>query len=163
MQIVRCKDHYHTIRSTLMQWQDYKNSMPFSYHLVCLGLYFSLSIGYPPDPPFYKANFDRTLFRGFSSAGIGVVVRDFKGTVIRALSKWIGLPPSDVDVEALACKRDVSFAIEIGLQEAVSERDSEMIINSLNSDCSSLAHFGHPVEDCRVHVGNLRFFALTRA
>ena len=161
MQIVRCKDHYHTIKSTLMQWQDYKNSMPFSYHLVCLSLCFSLSIGYPPDLPFYKANFDRALFKGSSSAGIGVV-RDFKGNVIRALSKWIGLPPSEVEVEALACRRAIYFAIEIGLQEVVSEGDSETIINSLNSDSSSLAHFGHLVEDCGVQVGNLRFSTFTR-
>ena len=67
-----------------------------------------------------------------------------------------------VEVEALACRRAVSFAIEIGLLEVVFEGDSETIINSLNSDCSCVAHFVHLVEDCRVHAGNLRFSAFTR-
>ena len=115
----------------------------------------------PPDLPFYKANFDGALFRDSSSVGIGVVVRDFEGNVIGALFERIGLPASVVEVEALACRRVVSFAIEIGLQEVVSEGDSETIINSLNSDCSCLAHFVHLVEDCRVHAGNLRFLAFT--
>lgn len=115
----------------------------------------------PPDLPFYKANFDGALFRDSSSAGIGVVVKDFEGNVIGALSEQIGLPASVVEVEALAYRRAVSFAIEIGLQEVVSEGDSKTIISSLNSDCSCLAHFVHLVEDCRVHAGNLRFSAFT--
>ena len=115
----------------------------------------------PPDLPFYKANFDGALFRDSSSVGIGVVVRDFEGNVIGALFERIGLPASVVEVEALACRRVVSFAIEIGLQEVVSEGDSETIINSLNSDCSCLAHFVHLVEDCRVHAGDLRFSTST--
>lgn len=102
----------------------------------------------PPDLPFHKANFNGALFRDSSSAGIGVVVRDFEGNVIGALFERIGLPASVLEAEALACRRVVSFAIEIGLQEVVSEGDSETIINSLNSDCSCLAHFVHLVEDC---------------
>ena len=69
----------------------------------------------PLDLPFYKANFDGALFRDSSSAGIGVVVRDFEGNVIGALFERIGLPASVVEVEALACRRAVSFAIEIDL------------------------------------------------
>lgn len=77
------------------------------------------------------------------------------------MSGRIGLPTFVVEVEALACRRAVSFAIEIGLQEVVFEGDSETIINSLNSDCSCLSHFVHLIEDCRVHAGNLRFSAFS--
>ncbi|XP_050278194.1 LRR receptor-like serine/threonine-protein kinase GSO2 [Quercus robur] len=66
-----------------------------------------------PNLPFHKAKFDGALFRDSSSASIAVVVGDFEGNVIRALFERIGLPASVVEVEALACRRAVSFAIEI--------------------------------------------------
>uniref|UniRef100_A0A7N2LEQ1 RNase H type-1 domain-containing protein n=1 Tax=Quercus lobata TaxID=97700 RepID=A0A7N2LEQ1_QUELO len=52
----------------------------------------------------------------WSTAGLGVVIRDHEGKVIGALSERIALPPSVDDVEALACRRAISFARKIGLQ-----------------------------------------------
>lgn len=41
----------------------------------------------------------------------------------------------------------MSFAQDIGLQEVVFERDTEIIIKALNSDEVYLASFGHLIED----------------
>lgn len=41
---------------------------------------------------------------------MGVVIRDHEGNMIEALSERIALPPSVEDVEALACRRAISFA-----------------------------------------------------
>ena len=41
---------------------------------------------------------------------MGVVIRDHEGNMIGALSERIALPPSVEDIEALACRRAISFA-----------------------------------------------------
>jgi len=54
----------------------------------------------------------------------------------------------DVDVvETLACRRAISFALEIGLQEVELEGDSEVVIKHLQSDSVCLATFGQIVRD----------------
>lgn len=89
----------------------------------------------PPD-------LDRALFHDLSCAGIGVVIRDAAGKVVGALSERINLPPTVEDVEALACKRAIAFAIELGLHHVVFEGDSATIIKYLQADTPCMASFG---------------------
>ncbi|XP_065620451.1 serine/threonine protein phosphatase 2A 55 kDa regulatory subunit B alpha isoform-like [Quercus suber] len=63
-------------------------------------------------------------FRSTNTAGIGVIVRDCAGEVIGALSLPIPMPQSVAAAEALACRRAVMFAAEIGLTRVVIEGDS---------------------------------------
>ena len=69
----------------------------------------------PPSPSVYKVNFDGATFSDIATAGLGVVVRDSEGLVIAALSERIRLPPTVAALEALACRRSILFAIELGL------------------------------------------------
>ena len=78
-----------------------------------------------------------------SAAGIRVIIRDSEGQVIGALSEKINLPPSVEEVEAVACRRAIALASEIGLQDVVFKGDDEIIIKSLISNGICLAHFGH--------------------
>ena len=78
-----------------------------------------------------------------SAAGIRVIIRDSEGQVIGALSEKINLPPSVEEVEALACRRAIALASEIGLQDVVFKGDDEIIIKSLISNGICLAHVGH--------------------
>nr|XP_023896666.1 uncharacterized protein LOC112008569 [Quercus suber]POE55647.1 hypothetical protein CFP56_44752 [Quercus suber] len=82
-------------------------------------------------------------------AGIGVVIRNSSGQVIGALSDKIHLPSTVDDIEAIACRSAISFALEISVEEVVFEGDSETIIKALNSDSSCLSPFGHVIEDIR--------------
>ena len=79
----------------------------------------------PPPLSQYKASCDRAIFQDTNSAGLGVVVQDSGGWVIAALSERINIPSSMEELEALACRRAFSFAIEIGLQDVVFEGDSK--------------------------------------
>ena len=81
----------------------------------------------PPSPSVYKVNFDDATFWDIATVGLGVVVRDSEGLVIAALSERMRLPPTVAALEALACKRSILFAIELGLQEVVFEGDLEVI------------------------------------
>ena len=94
-------------------------------------------------------------------AGIGVVIRNSSGQVIGALSNRINLPSALDDVEAIAYRKAISFALELGVEEVVFEGDSETIIKALNSDSSCLSTFGHIVEDARALALNFASFCFS--
>ena len=63
--------------------------------------------------------------------GIGLVIRDYNGSVISALFQWIPLPFSVEEVEALASRRAVLFVKEFRIFEAIFEGDAKLIIRAL--------------------------------
>ena len=80
-------------------------------------------------------------------AGIGVVVRDWRGEFVGALSSSMPLSDAIADMEALACRKAVEFAIEFGLQRVVFEGDSAMVITALNHNSAGLSSYGVIIED----------------
>ena len=60
-----------------------------------------------------------------------------------SLSQKIPLPFTVIEGEALAARMAVVFAAEVGLDRIVLEGDSEILINTLQHGCRSLARFGH--------------------
>ena len=85
-----------------------------------------------------------------------MVIRDSEGMVIAALSERIPLPSTVEDVEALACRKAISFSIELGLQDVIFEVDSEIIYNHFVSDSTCMTAFGHIIEDSRRLATSLR-------
>lgn len=61
----------------------------------------------PPEPSTHKVNFDAAVFKNSNLAGIGVIVRDWRGVALGALSMPTLLSSSVADMEALACRRVV--------------------------------------------------------
>ena len=110
----------------------------------------------PPPPTQYKANSDGAIFQDSGIVGIGVVIRDSKGMVVAALSERITLPSTMEDVEALACRKAISFSIELGLQDVVFEGDSEVIYKHHVLDSTCMTAFGHIIEDSRRLSTSLR-------
>ncbi|XP_023875005.1 uncharacterized protein LOC111987516 [Quercus suber] len=82
----------------------------------------------PPDPQYYKANFDGTIFKSSNTAGLGVVIRDSHGDIMGAMSIHDPLPQSITKVEALACRHAISFVVNLGLHEVIFEGDSVILI-----------------------------------
>ena len=103
----------------------------------------------PPLPSVYMVNFDGATCPDIAAAGLGVVVRDSEGLVIAALSERIHLPPTMAALEALACRRSIVFAIELGLQDVVFEGDSEVIFKLLTAEQPCMSAFGHIIEESR--------------
>ena len=95
----------------------------------------------------FKANFDAALFKHNDIAGLGVIIRDINGAVIGALSMRVPLPHSMVVVEALACRRAVQFAAEIGLHEVTFEGDVAVVINEITTGATEHSLYGHIVGD----------------
>lgn len=90
-----------------------------------------------------------------------MVIGDHEGGVIGALFERIALPPSVEDVEALAGRKVILFAQELGLQEVIVEGGAKIIIKSLNTDDDCMASFGHLIEDSRQLVASFRAFAFS--
>ena len=88
----------------------------------------------PPDENKFKVNFDVAVFKSCNQAGLGVIVRDWRGEAIGALSTSVPAAQTVVELEALACCRAVLFAVELGLQDVVFEGDSLQVIQALNLD-----------------------------
>ena len=103
----------------------------------------------PPELNQHKVNFDAAKFRATNSAGIGVVVRDWRGEFVGALSISVPLSHTVADMEALACQKAVEFAAEIGLQRVIFVGDSAMVINALNQGSAGLSTYGVAIEDIR--------------
>ncbi|XP_030934115.1 uncharacterized protein LOC115959727 [Quercus lobata] len=89
----------------------------------------------PPELNQYKVNFDAAVFRTTNSAGIGVIVRDWRGE-LGAL--W--LTPS------LIWRL---WQAEFGLQTVVFEGDSTMVINAIDQGNAGFSTYGNVIEDIR--------------
>ena len=73
----------------------------------------------PPDANFFKANFDAAVFKSENLAGLGVIIRDWCGEAIGALTTLVPLAQTVAQLEGLACRRAVQFAKEIGLSQVI--------------------------------------------
>ena len=101
------------------------------------------------DLQYHKVNFDAAMFREAHLAGISVVVQDWRGEFVGALSSSMLLTHSVVEMEALACRKAIEFAAEIGLQRVIFEGDSAMVINALNQNNVGLSSYSVVIEDIR--------------
>jgi ribonuclease HI len=103
----------------------------------------------PPSQCRFKVNYDGATFQNSDEAGLGVVIRDNTGQAIATLSQKIKYPHSVEATEALAARRAVQFAIDLGLREAEFEGDSTTITEALISGSYNQAVFGPIIEDAR--------------
>ena len=103
----------------------------------------------------YKINFNGAVFCEKEEAGLGVVIRNGQGLPMASLIQKIRFPHSVESIEALAAKRAIQFALELGLQEGEFEGDLEIIVKALKDDRPSHAPFGLIVEDARALSSNL--------
>ena len=61
----------------------------------------------------------------------------------------MSLTHSVAEMEALACRKAVKFAVEHGVQRVIFEGDSAMVINALNQNNAGLSSYGVVIEDIR--------------
>ncbi|XP_074303828.1 uncharacterized protein LOC141638324 [Silene latifolia] len=94
----------------------------------------------------WKVNVDAAMFEGVGS-GMGVVIRDHEGSVVRAAvqhvrQKW------NVDViEAKAAALGLSLAYQMGVQSVILESDSLQIISILKSGKVPLSYLGNVITE----------------
>ena len=89
------------------------------------------------------------MFTEIDRVGIRAIIRDYKCLAMASLSQIIPLPLIVVELETLAVKKALEFALELGLDYAILERDSKKLMNSLMDDLLSLASFGLLIQDVK--------------
>ena len=97
------------------------------------------------------------IFKASSSAGIGVIIWDSRGDAIGAVSVPTPLSTSVALMEALACRRAVLFAKEIGLRQVIFEGDSAVVIQAVSQGNSASAEYGNIIDDIRILVVDFDF------
>ena len=85
------------------------------------------------------------------------MVRNEKGEVMASLAKKIGLPVGGVEViEAMAARRAILLAVELGFHQCIIEGDSEIVFKALTEGVSNRSSFGHIIKDCNSIMASLR-------
>ena len=64
-----------------------------------------------------------------------------------SLSLRIPLPASVIEVEALAARRAMEFALELGFDNMILEGDSEVLVKTLKDGRNTLTHYGNLTVD----------------
>ena len=78
-----------------------------------------------------------------------------------SLSEVVPLPATVIEVETLAARRAVEFALELGFENIILEGDSDVLIKLLNSCSRSLAPFGHIINDIMFLAARFTCFRAT--
>ena len=100
-----------------------------------------------PDANGLKINFDGTIFADRDCAGIGALIRNDAGLIMASLTQQIPLPTFVIEVEALATRRALEFALELGFDDITLEGDSELLIRNMKNGGSKLTHYENIVAD----------------
>ena len=101
----------------------------------------------PPPVDIFKINFDGAVFTEENCSGMGVIVQDREGLVIAVMSEKIPQLLKPIEIEAMAAIRAFEFAREVGISEAILERDSLLVIKALATKDIGLAPFGLLIQD----------------
>ena len=82
-------------------------------------------------------------------SGIGVVLRDERGSVLASLSQNIPQVCKPLDIETLAASRALKFATELGFNKVVLEGDCEVLMKALKGGDQFLSTVGLVMDDIR--------------
>lgn len=101
----------------------------------------------PPAPGVYKVNYDGAYFAEEEEPGIGVIVRNELGQVMASLAEKLVMPSTVEVLEVMAARRAMIFMEELGLQQAIFEGDSELVVKALRGDRPVQSSIGHIVKE----------------
>ena len=102
-----------------------------------------------PQAGLVKINFDVAVFNESNKSGTGVVIHDNNGVVLASCLEKIHQAYMPEEIEALAALKAVSFALELGFQSAILERDSLGLIKALKAAECFLSPTGLLIEDVK--------------
>ena len=107
----------------------------------------SSEVWQPPSPDVYKLNFDAAVFSGLERTGIGAIIRNDKGEVMAAMFAIGPSAENSEEVELLACRRSLEFAVDVGFTSLIIEGDNVNIIQAISSSLPSHSMLVYVVDD----------------
>ena len=118
-----------------------------------------------PQAGLIKINFDGAVCSKANMSGVGAVIKDDKGAILASCSEKIPQAYNADEIEALAARKALSFAADLGFQSAILEGDSLGLIQALKSEEHSLAPTGLLIDDVKMLASNyvrLSYFHIKR-
>ena len=109
-----------------------------------------------PQAGFVKVNFDGAVFSELNMSGIGVVIRDNNGAVLASCSEKLSQAYKAEETKALAARKALMFAHELGFQRVILEGDALGLIQAWKSQEQNLSPLGLLVEDVKVYLNHFQ-------
>uniref|UniRef100_A0A7N2N391 RNase H type-1 domain-containing protein n=1 Tax=Quercus lobata TaxID=97700 RepID=A0A7N2N391_QUELO len=112
----------------------------------------------PPTGLNYKVNIDATIFPRQKASGFGVVIRNERGETMAAVSARGPLVQNSKEAEALACRKAVEVAMDLGFRDVTLEGDNISVMSSISSTSINRARLGFVYDDIRCMGRGFRTF-----
>ena len=95
----------------------------------------------------FKLNFDGACFDEGTASGYGAVIRNEKGEVMAALAVRGGAMRDSEEVEVMACRKALEFAIDVGFTEIILEGDNALVMKMISQAQPDVSRLGLIYED----------------
>ena len=101
----------------------------------------------PPQGEFFKLNFDGASFDNGATSGYGAVIRNGNGEVMAAVSAKGGVVRDSEELEVMACRNALEFAINAGFMEVILEGDNALVMKTVSQAQPNFSRLGLIYED----------------
>ncbi|XP_030962053.1 uncharacterized protein LOC115983486 [Quercus lobata] len=101
----------------------------------------------PPPEMFFKLNFDDACFDEGAASGYGAMIRNEKGDVMAALAVRGGAMRDNEEMEVMACRKELEFAIDAGFTEIILEGDNALVMKMISQAKPERSRLGLIYED----------------
>ncbi|XP_075665494.1 uncharacterized protein LOC142635175 [Castanea sativa] len=102
---------------------------------------------HPPQGTLFKLNFDGACFDDGAALGYRVVIRNEKGEVMATLAAKGSAVRDSEEVEVMACRKALKFAIDAGFMEIILEGDNTLVMKTVSQAQQNLLRLGLIYED----------------
>ena len=109
----------------------------------------------PPPSSMYKLNFDAAVFNGIQCSGFRAIIRNFTSEVMAAMSVKGPSVSCSEEVKALACRKAIEFAVELGFTNMIIMGDNATVMKVVASSSSDFSLLGHVYEDIKCSIRGL--------
>ncbi|KAL3500518.1 hypothetical protein ACH5RR_039611 [Cinchona calisaya] len=103
----------------------------------------------PPQPGFFKINFDGAVFKEDKAVGVGVVIRDCDGRLGEGVLQKFKNYQSPKIAEMLAARESVRLAENLNLRYVIFEEDTAVVVRLLFSEEEDESNNGTVVEEVK--------------
>ncbi|KAF5481630.1 hypothetical protein F2P56_002269, partial [Juglans regia] len=144
-------------QAALQSTKDFKEANDREKVDLITGRPTGLTTWSPPPLKVYKANWDASVDRVHSRMGVGVVIRNWEGSVTATLSSSRCIFPDAKLAEAMAALRAVLFCKQIGISRVLLEGDALNVVNDINSEAKDWSSVGLIIQDIKTELQNLEY------
>ena len=95
----------------------------------------------------HKLNFDSACFDDGADLCYGAVIRNEKGKVMATIAVRGGAVRDSEEVEVMACRKALEFAIDAGFTKIILEGDNAMVMKTISQAQPNLSQLGLIYED----------------